>query len=33
MGLSRSAFYDAPVAQLDEAGIFGRIRTICDEFE
>ena len=33
MGLSRSAFYDAPVAQLDEAGIIGRIRTICDEFE
>ena len=33
MGLSRSAFYDAPVAQLDEAGIIGRIRMICDEFE
>jgi putative transposase len=33
MGLSRSAFSDASVTQLDEAGIIGRIRIICDEFE
>jgi putative transposase len=33
MAISRSTFYDAPVAQLEEAGIITQIRTICDEFE
>jgi putative transposase len=33
MGLPRSTFYDAPTAPLDDAGIVGRIRMICDEFE
>lgn len=33
MAISRSPFYDAPVAQLEEAGIITQIRTICDEFE
>jgi putative transposase len=33
MAISRSTFYDAPVAQLEGAGIITQIRTICDEFE
>ena len=33
MGLPRSTFYDAPTAALDDTGIVGRMRMICDEFE
>ena len=33
MAISRSTFYDAPVAQLEEARIIAQLRTICDEFE
>jgi putative transposase len=33
MGLPRSTFYDAPVAQIDDAAIVARMRAICDEFE
>ena len=33
MGLSRSTFYDAPAAHLDDAEIVSRMQTICDEFE
>ena len=33
MGLPRSTFYDAPVAQIDDAAIVARMVAICDEFE
>jgi putative transposase len=33
MGLTRSTFYDAPVAQIDDAEIVARMVAICDEFE
>jgi putative transposase len=33
MGLSRSTFYDGPMAQVDDAEIVARMRAICDEFE
>ena len=33
MGLPRSTFYDAPVAQIDDAAIVARMIAICDEFE
>ena len=33
MGLPRSTFYDAPVAQIDDAEILARMVAICDEFE
>jgi hypothetical protein len=33
MGLSRSTFYDATPAPLDDNGILARIGAICDEFE
>jgi putative transposase len=33
MGLSRSAFYDAPAAQTDATELLARIGAICDEFE
>ncbi len=33
MGLSRSTFYDVPMAQIDDAAIVARMVAICDEFE
>ena len=33
MGLPRSTFYDAPVAQIEDAAIVARMVAICDEFE
>ena len=33
MGLPRSTFYDAPMAQIDDAAIVARMVAICDEFE
>ena len=33
MALPRSTFYDAPVAQIDDAAIVARMVAICDEFE
>jgi putative transposase len=33
MGLPRSTFYDAPVAQIEDAAIVARMVGICDEFE
>jgi putative transposase len=33
MGLPRSTFYDAPVAQIEDAEIVARMVAICDEFE
>ena len=33
MGLPRSTFYDVPATPLDDTEIFGRMQTVCDDFE
>ena len=33
MGISRSSFYDQPIAAHDDTAIVEAITTICDEFE